>query len=279
MSGIARIKAVDGAEACYHLYSRVAGVSGYYPLAEKASRAKMVRMLRFYTGIYKMRLAGFSIMGNHYHLVVEFLEFEELSREELKKIAARLYHKNPKFTALWGQKEWERFNRRLYDVSEFMRNLQAEFARWFNFTHKRRGRFWAERFKSTLLEDRKDLLDCLYYVELNAVRAGIVELPEDYTGSSLYYREVKDDRFMISLKELMQTKSRSTALCDYRAGIYYRGSVRSKMGQKEIPEYIIKREEALGFRSRGVYAKRTRHFVDGLVVGSREYVSNYLEVL
>ena len=40
------------------------------------------------------------------------------------------------------------------------------------------GFFGADRFKSTLLEDDRALLDCMLYVELNAVRAGLVERPD-----------------------------------------------------------------------------------------------------
>ena len=215
-------------------------------------------------------------MGNHYHLVVEFEQYKQLDRDELKKIAYKLYSKDSLHLAGWTAEKWEQFNRRIYDVSEFMRNLQAAFARWFNVKHQRKGRFWGDRFKSTLLEDEKAMRDCLYYVELNAVRAGIVQKPEDYQGGSLFFREIKDDRFMMKLKNLMNANSRKNAMQDYKASIYYRGNVRTKAGQKEIPDYIVRREEALGFKSQGIYAKRTRHFVDGLVVGGSDYVEKYL---
>lgn len=84
---------------------------------------------------------------------------------------------------------------------------------------------------------------------------------------------------MIPLKELMFTKTRQVAFIDYRAAIYYRGNVRSKQGQQQIPNYIIRREEARGFDVPGVYRKRMRHFVDGLVVGSHGFVEKYLNDL
>ena len=110
-------------------------------------------------------------MGNHHHMIVEFEGERELTRKELRKRARLLYSK----TVLdgWLKHKWERFQKRIFDVSEFMRNLQAAFARFYNRTFGRRGRFWADRFKSTLLEDRKDVLDCLLYVDLNPVRAGL----------------------------------------------------------------------------------------------------------
>ena len=55
----------------------------------------------------------------------------------------------------WSEKDWEHYRRRLFDVSEYMRNIQSAFARWFNFNYQRRGRFWADRFKSVYLEDKR----------------------------------------------------------------------------------------------------------------------------
>ena len=89
----------------------------------------------------------------------------------------------------WPQVKWARLQERLFDVSEFMRNLQSAFGRFYNKTYGRFGRFWAERFKSTLLENHQALLDAMLYVELNAVRAGLVERPEEWKGGSLYLRE------------------------------------------------------------------------------------------
>ncbi len=50
-----------------------------------------------------------------------------------------------------------------------MGNVQSAFARWYNKTYQRRGRFWADRFKSVYLETTQAVQDCLLYVELNPV--------------------------------------------------------------------------------------------------------------
>ena len=125
-------------------------------------------------------------MGNHYHLLLWFDERREMNRDELFKRAQLLYPEA--LLKGWLRANWQRFEERIFDVSEFMRNFQAAVARWYNYTFSRRGRFWAERFKSTLLESDEQMIDCLLYVELNSVRAGIVTHPEEYEGSSFYYR-------------------------------------------------------------------------------------------
>ena len=279
MARLPRVKAENCGPVFYHLYARVSGVEGYYPLAETAARNMMIWTIKHYSSLYKTRVAGFSIMGNHYHMIVEFQEFEKLSKDELKEIFHQFYGKEIKTYVLWDDKKWDQFNRRLFDVSEFMRNVQAKFARWFNDTNRRKGKLWGDRFKSTLLEDSKAMRDCLYYVELNAVRAGIVDRPEEYEGGSLFYREITKDSWMMPLKEVVPAKNRKTSLIDYRAGIYYRGNVGTKTNQKEIPDYIIKQEEANGFKARGVYAKRIRYFVDGVALGSSKFIDNHLKKL
>ncbi len=64
---------------------------------------------------------------------------------------------------------------------------EQTFSRYYNKLHDRRGTLWGERFKSLIVENGETLINCLAYVELNAVRAGIVERPEDYRWCSLGY--------------------------------------------------------------------------------------------
>jgi len=56
--------------------------------------------------------------------------------------------------------------------------------RYFNFSYKRTGTLWEGRFKSCLVQDEDYLLQLYRYIELNPVRAGMVEQPSDYAGSS-----------------------------------------------------------------------------------------------
>ena len=279
MARLPRVKAENCGTVFYHLYARVAGIAGYYPLKDSEARNMMIWTIKHYSSLYKTRVAGFSIMGNHYHMVVEFQQFEKFSKDELKKIFYSFYGKKNRTYVMWDDKKWEKFNRRLFDVSEFMRNVQAKFACWFNDKNRRKGTFWGGRFKSTLLEDSKAMRNCLYYVELNSVRAGIVQRPEDFEGGSLFYREISKDGWMMPLKEVVPAKNRKTSLINYRAGIYYRGNVRTKANQKKIPDYIIKQEEANGFKARGVYGKRIRYFVDGVALGSSQFIDSHLKKL
>lgn len=76
-----------------------------------------------------------------------------------------------------------RFTYRMHDLSEFMKGLLIRFTRWFNRTHSRSGTLWEERFKSVIVESGMAARTMAAYIDLNPVRAGMVEDPADYRWS------------------------------------------------------------------------------------------------
>lgn len=67
------------------------------------------------------------------------------------------------------------------------RALQAvgrRYVRHFNDVHGRSGTLWEGRYRATLIDTARYLLVCQRYVELNPVRAGLSEQPEEYPWSS-----------------------------------------------------------------------------------------------
>jgi hypothetical protein len=78
----------------------------------------------------------------------------------------------------------ERYFRRMWDLSQFMKTLKQRFTSWFNRQHGRRGTLWEERFKSILVEDGHAARTMAAYIDLNPVRAGMVDDPKDYRWCS-----------------------------------------------------------------------------------------------
>ena len=66
---------------------------------------------------------------------------------------------------------------KLSSLSEFMREIKVNFARFYNRRHVRRGYFWGDRFKSVIVENGATLINCLAYIDLNPLRAGLVQRP------------------------------------------------------------------------------------------------------
>ena len=57
-------------------------------------------------------------------------------------------------------------------------------SQYFNKLYKRTGSLWEGRFRSCLVQSENYLLTCYCYVELNPVRAGLVDDPGEYPWSS-----------------------------------------------------------------------------------------------
>lgn len=68
--------------------------------------------------------------------------------------------------------------------SVLMQRLGQHYVQYFNRRHQRTGTLWEGRFRSCLVDNEQYLLTCQRYIELNPVRARMVETPEAYPWSS-----------------------------------------------------------------------------------------------
>lgn len=71
-----------------------------------------------------------------------------------------------------------------HGISHLMMDLGRKYVRYINDTYDRTGTLWEGRFKSSLVDSTRYCLACYRYIELNPVRAKIVNTPEEYTWSS-----------------------------------------------------------------------------------------------
>jgi REP-associated tyrosine transposase len=161
---------------------------------------------------------------------------------------------------------------------------RAGFARYYNRRYNRHGYFWGDRFKSVIVDKGETLINCLAYIDLNPLRAGIVSRPEDYRWNSLGYhiQTGNKDKFLsldLGLKEfgMLDAKER---LRSYRRYVYEAGEVdRSEMGQRKvIKKAVVINERKKEFKISRVdrFRYRTRYFTDSGIIGSKEFVfSNY----
>lgn len=69
-------------------------------------------------------------------------------------------------------------------VGELMKRLGQRYVQYINRTYKRSGTLWEGRFRSCLTQEEDYVLSCYRYIELNPVRAGMVEHPAEYRWSS-----------------------------------------------------------------------------------------------
>ncbi|AOF84653.1 transposase IS200 like family protein [Hydrogenophaga sp. RAC07] len=69
-------------------------------------------------------------------------------------------------------------------VPLMMQAVGRRYVRYFNDLYQRTGTLWEGRYKSTLIQTDRYLLACMAYLDLNPVRAGIVNDPKQYVWSS-----------------------------------------------------------------------------------------------
>ncbi len=73
-----------------------------------------------------------------------------------------------------------------HGISLMMQKLGRYYVRYFNKSYRRSGTLWEGRFKSCVVDADDYLLVCQRYIELNPVRAGMVNSPADYHWSSYH---------------------------------------------------------------------------------------------
>jgi REP element-mobilizing transposase RayT len=94
----------------------------------------------------KIKVLAYCILGNHYHLI-------------LQNSSGKL--------------------------SDFMRQLNGQYALYYRMKHGGKGYLFQDRYKSTLIQEDNYLKVAIIYVLLNPVRAGLVKDPYEYKWSSI----------------------------------------------------------------------------------------------
>jgi putative transposase len=69
-------------------------------------------------------------------------------------------------------------------ISKVFQSVGRRYVQRFNFTYQRSGTLWEGRYRATVVDSEAYLLTLMRYIELNPVRAGMVEHPGDYLWSS-----------------------------------------------------------------------------------------------
>jgi putative transposase len=254
---------VQNQTAVYHVMSRTA-LDGF-PL-EAFEKDFLLDLIKRMSSLFFTEVYGFSLMGNHFHLLVKMIPEDRFSDEEVKE-RLELYYGEKKAVTEEGQLPFIR--EKLASLSEFVREIKVNFTRFYNKRHGRRGYFWGDRFKSVIVEKGETLINCLAYIDLNPVRAGIVERPEDYRWSSLGYhiQANNKDRFLstdfgqvksasLSHRELhraslkkFNVKSQKERVRIYRRYVYETGAIQP--GDKKIANTVndktLKKEHQEGF--------------------------------
>lgn len=188
----------------YHCISRcvrrafLCGIDSSTGFDFEHRRQWIVDRIKLVCSVFAVDLCAYAVMSNHYHIVVR-INVEDINNWSDKEIAMRwmqiftgpmLMHRYLGKAELSTAEQsvandlLTTWRRRLSNLSWFMRCINEPIARMANSEDHCTGRFWEGRFKSQALLDKRAVLACMAYVDLNPIRAAIAKTPEqsDYTS-------------------------------------------------------------------------------------------------
>ena len=256
----------------------------------------------------RVRVITFCVMSNHFHVLMEVSPRPTVlpGDEDLLKHLGGIYGAGT-IKTLRDQMELmrrtgserdlaalrESFLRRMWDISAFIKTLTQQFTQSFNGQHGRKGTLWEERFKSVLVEGAGEALATMAaYIDLNPVRAGLVDDPKDYRWCG-YAAAVAGNRrarqgFATIIEALNRpSETAATVLAEYRIQLFGQGEqsgtddpergvrVRRGMGSEAVARVVAKG----GKLTRGKMLRcRVRYFADGAVLGTKEFVDSVFQL-
>jgi putative transposase len=320
-----RVLGRSGKAAVYHVVSRTCGQEFLLGAVEKERMRDLIERVAAFCGV---ELLTYCILDNHFHLLVEVPgEVGELSDAELIRRAGYLYGGKVRpgqpltlsmvegALALGGEtREYMRdlLMRRMGSLAMFVKVLKQRFSIGYNRLNERKGTLWEGPFRSVLVESSREALAMVgAYIDLNAVRAGIVEDPKDYrfcgygeavgkgklgeygllrrlagmgfgvegrteTGVLEKWRGGEGDSAgagVCGTQELVEAAGRLYRLLMFESATD--GSVSEK--GRVLPRAAFWREDAAGGGlSRGQLLRcRIRYLTEGAVIGSRAFVEDW----
>jgi putative transposase len=280
---LARVKGRGDGSAVYHCISRTVGGQ---LLLDDGCKAKLVGLLLPLARFCGLEVITYCMMGNHFHLLVRVPEPVPLSDEVLLRRAEDFYGREGVLVVL--AREGMRTGGgmpaqvrqillgRMGDVSVFMKEFKQRFSRWYNRRSDRFGTLWAERFKSVLVEDSSEALRTVAaYIDLNPVRAGLVNDPKDYRFSGYSAALVGQRELRQGLMGVFSESNWSRAATRYRESLMVQGAGDAGGSKRPVDRETIRLALSQGCRltEAEVLRLRIRHLTEGVALGSREFVN------
>lgn len=263
--------------AIYHLSSRTT-LEGF-PIIDEY-KDKLLNIIFNICKFYYVDILGFCVMGNHFHFIVRMNNnnIKSSDKEIMDRYLSRYGEKFSK-----NQEQTEVLRSRIGNIGFLIKDIKQIFTRYFNNRTNKRGFFWGERFKSVIIEEGFPFINSLAYIDLNPVRAGLVEKPEEYKWNTIGYimnngsekNMIRYDLWMNEWKNLSQNETVNM----YREFIYETGAM--SIDLKNISDSDIRKrkkikDDPIVRASR--FIRRCRYFTDSGILGSHDYVKKNFDI-
>jgi hypothetical protein len=282
---------ISNTTAAYHIICRTA-CQAY--LLQEREREVFVKMMMQQARFAGIEVLAYCVMSNHVHLLARVSPIDTLPDRELLKRYLDYYGKEKVPQSTYSPEELEallsaggpdadaareRILSRMGDLSAFMRELKQRFTIWYNHEHDNHGTIWAARFKSLIVENTSECLTKVAaYIDLNPVRAKMVESPDDYRWcgyAAALAGLAAQKQGLLGL--FFYESTFEEVLADYRLilfgkGYTSKGTVNKDLGtiSPEKLETIIQNKGKLSPNQ--LLRMRIRYFADGTAIGSKAFV-------
>lgn len=199
----------ENEEGIYHCYCRCvrrAFLYGYDAVTNQDfshRKTWIVDRMKSLAELFAIDVCAFAVLANHYHTILRTRPDIVASWSD-REVATRWLQLCPRkprskkksvppiedqITALLASPHRiAQLRQRLCSLSWFMGRLNEFIARAANAEDKVKGRFWESRFKCQVLLDDIALIACMAYVDLNLIRAGLADSPENSDFTSIQER-------------------------------------------------------------------------------------------
>ena len=185
----------------YHLVSRIVWKEHAF---DDDGKEYFVDLMRKYESFTDLKVLNFCIMCNHVHIMVyvpparpDELSDEQLlaqlrhiySDEHVESVAEQLREarsipdEDKRSSAL--DRIRTPFTRRMWNFSDFMKSLKQGYSRYYNKREGKEGALWQGRFTSIQVQGGWHARFIAAYIDLNPLRAGMIDDAIDYRWSGL----------------------------------------------------------------------------------------------
>jgi len=143
------------------------------------------------------------------------------------------------------------------EMSRSMQLVAGQVGQRYNRRRSRSGPFWKDRYHATAVESGRHLVSCLLYIDMNMVRAGVVDRPSEWDHSGFH-----EIRGRVSRIALIDRKRLSALL-----GFTSEGDLRDA--------HIAWHDSSMADRAR----QRDKVWSSAFAVGSRSFVQEFQQRL
>ena len=178
----------------YHVISRIAGQRFLMDAEEKNRLLDLFFRAAEFSGV---DVLTFALMDNHFHIMLRVPKALVVDDADLVRRMRVLYGDAKTDRVLEDWERWEKkgegsrvikaktlLRERLFNLSEFCKTLKQHYSMSYNVRHGYTGSIWGARFKSIVLSpDYETLMTVGAYIDLNPVRASVVQEAQDYAWS------------------------------------------------------------------------------------------------